>query len=207
MNRKIRILLADDHLVVRMGLAALIGLEKDMALVGEAADGAEAVRLFGTLRPDLVIMDLVMPRLNGVAATAEIRKAEPDAKILILTSFGTSDEILRALDAGAVGAIVKDSAKGELIDAIRAVARGQPTLSPALRRQMAGAPSRPVISDRQRDILQYISKGLNNGEIADILGVGRDCVKSHLRAAFERLGVTTRAEAVATAISFDLIQP
>ena len=119
MKRKIRILLADDHLVVRMGLAAIIGIEKDFELAGEAGNGREAVRLAAELDPDVIIMDLMMPQMDGVEATERIFRQNPDAKILILTTFGGSDDLKRALDAGALGAMVKDSAHAELIDAIR----------------------------------------------------------------------------------------
>ena len=114
-NRKIRVMLADDHLVVRMGLAAIISIERDMELVGEAADGLAAVKLAAELRPDVVIMDIMMPKLDGVAATAEIHKRNPDTRILVLTSFGTSEDLRRALASGATGALVKDSAQTELV--------------------------------------------------------------------------------------------
>ena len=124
MKRKIRILLADDHLVVRMGLAAIIGIEKDFELAGEAGNGQDAVRLAAELNPDVIIMDLMMPKMDGVRATEKILKENPDRKILILTTFGASEDIKRALDTGAICAMVKDSAHAELIDAIRATARG-----------------------------------------------------------------------------------
>ena len=122
-------MLADDHLVVRMGLAAIISIERDMELVGEAADGVAAVKLAAELRPDVVIMDIMMPKLDGVAATAEIRKRNPNTRILILTTFGTSEDLRRALAAGATGALVKDSAQTELVSAIRECAAGKKTLS------------------------------------------------------------------------------
>ena len=118
-KKKIRVMLADDHLVVRMGLAAIISIERDMELVGEAADGAEAVKRAAELHPDVVIMDIMMPKLDGVTATAEIRKRNPETQILILTTFGTSDDLRRALEVGATGALVKDSAQTELVSAIR----------------------------------------------------------------------------------------
>ena len=206
MKRKIRILLADDHLVVRMGLAAIIGIEKDFELAGEAGNGREAVRLAAELDPDVIIMDLMMPQMDGVEATERIFRQNPDAKILILTTFGDSEDLKRALDAGALGAMVKDSAHAELIDAIRATARGERTLSPAIRSQLRSSTLLPDLTPRQLEILSYVAKGLNNREIAPLIGIGPDCVKAHLKTAFARLGATSRSEAVAIAVNSKLIE-
>ena len=206
MKRKIRILLADDHLVVRMGLAAIIGIEKDFELAGEAGNGREAVRLAAELDPDVIIMDLMMPQMDGVEATERIFRQNPDAKILILTTFGASEDIRRALDAGAIGAMVKDSAHAELIDAIHATARGERTLSPSIRSQLRTSDSAPSLTPRQLEILSYVAKGLNNREIAPLIGIGPDCVKAHLKTAFARLGVASRSEAVAIAIREHLLK-
>ena len=206
MNRKTRILIADDHLVVRLGLAAIIGIEKDMFVVGEACDGQEAVRLAVALKPDVIVMDLMMPKLGGADATETILRTNPAAKILILTTFGTSDELHRALDAGAIGALVKDSAHAELIDAIRATARGERTLSPSIKSQLKTADATPNLTPRQLEILSYVAKGLNNREIAPLIGIGPDCVKAHLKTAFARLGATSRSEAVAIAVNSKLIE-
>ena len=206
MKRKIRILLADDHLVVRMGLAAIIGIEKDFELAGEAGNGQDAVRLAAELNPDVIIMDLMMPKLNGVKATEKILKENPDRKILILTTFGASEDIRRALDAGAIGAMVKDSAHAELIGAIHATARGERTLSPSIRSQLRTSDSTPSLTPRQLEILSYVAKGLNNREIAPLVGIGPDCVKAHLKTAFARLGATSRSEAVAIAVNSKMIE-
>ena len=203
---RIRILLADDHLVVRMGLAAIIGIEKDFELAGEAGNGREAVRLAAELDPDVIIMDLMMPQLNGVEATERIFRQNPDAKILILTTFGDSEDLKRALDAGALGAMVKDSAHAELIDAIRATARGERTLSPAIRSQLRSSTPQPDLTPRQIEILSYVAKGLNNREIAPLIGIGPDCVKAHLKTAFARLGATSRSDAAAIAVNSKLIE-
>ena len=202
---KIRILLADDHLVVRMGLAAIISIERDMEVVGEAADGAESVKLAAELHPDVVIMDIMMPKLDGVAATAEIRKHNPETKILILTTFGTSDELRRALDVGATGALVKDSAQTELVSAIRECAAGRKIISPAVARQLQYEMPKIELSPRQLEMLSYVAKGFNNAEIANMVGIGRDCVKAHLSAAFTRLNASSRSEAVAIAIRLGLL--
>ena len=204
-NRKIRVMLADDHLVVRMGLAAIISIERDMELVGEAADGLAAVKLAAELRPDVVIMDIMMPKLDGVAATAEIHKRNPDAHMLVLTSFGTSEDLRRALASGATGALVKDSAQTELVSAIRECAAGKKTISPSIARQLKCEMPKTELSPRQLEMLSYVAKGFNNAEIASMVGIGRDCVKAHLSAAFTRLGASSRSEAVAIAIRENLI--
>lgn len=206
MNRKTRILIADDHLVVRMGLTAIIGIEKDMTVVGEACDGQEAVRLAAALKPDVIIMDLMMPKLGGASATEAILKTNPDAQILILTTFSSSDELRRALDAGAVGALVKDSAHNQLIGAIRHTASGERTISPEIERQLKTSGQEPELTPRQTEILTYVAKGLNNREIAEQIGIGPDCVKAHLKTAFSRLGAASRSEAVVLALRKGLIR-
>ena len=206
MKRKIRILLADDHLVVRMGLAAIIGIENDFELAGEADNGQDAVRLAAELKPDVIIMDLMMPKQDGVRATECILKENPDQKILILTTFGASEDIKRTLDAGAIGAMVKDSAHAELIGAIRATARGERTLSPSIKNQLKASDSTPNLTPRQLEILTYVAKGLNNREIAPLIGIGPDCVKAHLSSCFARLGAASRSEAVAIALRKHLLK-
>lgn len=205
-SNTIKIVLADDHLVVRMGLAAIIGIETDLSLVGEASDGLEAVQLVDKLNPDVVIMDLMMPRLSGAAATEQILKKHPGVKILILTSFGNSDEISRALEAGALGALVKDSAYDELIAAIHAVHAGKRTLSPAIKRQLTAIPQEAELKPRQLEVLNYVAKGFNNREIAKLIGIGPDCVKAHLSSCFARLGAASRSEAVAIALRKNLLK-
>lgn len=205
-SNTIKIVLADDHLVVRMGLAAIIGIETDLSLVGEASDGLEAVQLVDKLNPDVVIMDLMMPRLSGAAATEQILKKHPGVNILILTSFGNSDEISRALEAGALGALVKDSAYDELIAAIHAVHAGKRTLSPAIKRQLTAIPQEAELKPRQLEVLNYVAKGFNNREIAKLIGIGPDCVKAHLSSCFARLGAVSRSEAVAIALRKNLLK-
>ena len=205
MNSKTTILIADDHLVVRMGLATIIGLEKDLIVAGEAKDGAEAVRLAGELKPDVIVMDLMMPRLDGAEATAKILAADPSAKILILTTFSSSEGVKAALDAGAVGAIVKDSSDAELLAAMRAAAAGRRTVSREIRRHLSVAESAPSLSRRQTEILLYVAKGMTTDEISKMLGIGPDCVKAHLRTACSLLDASSRSEAAAIAVAKGLI--
>ena len=205
-NRKTKVLLADDHLVVRMGLAAIIDLENDLSVVGEAGDGREAIRLAAELQPDVIVMDLMMPKLNGADATAEIIRTNPAAKVLILTTFGSSEELKRALGNGAVGAIVKDSDHAELLAAIRSTATGKRHISPVIDRQLKAAEPEIELTPRQIEILGYVAKGLNNAEIARTIGIGRDCVKAHLKTAFARLNAASRAEAVTIALNKHLLK-
>ena len=205
MNRPIKILLADDHQVVRMGLAAIIAAENDMSLVGEASDGAEAVALTRKLAPDVVLMDLLMPQKDGASATAEILAANPDAKILVLTTFGESDEMKRAMEAGATGALIKDTPREELVAAIRKVADGQKVVSPEIAHVLANRPERPQLSSRQLEVLGYVAKGMTSKAISSKMGITADCVNGHLRAIFAHLNATSRTEAVATAMRLGLI--
>ena len=203
---KLRILLADDHLVVRMGLSSIIALEGDLTVVGEAANGAEAIRQADALRPDVIVMDLMMPSVNGAEATKRILQANPAAKVLILTTFGTSDELRHALDNGAMSAIVKDSDHGELLTALRATAAGERYISPVIERQLKAVDDQPTLTSRQIEILQLVAKGYSNPEIARILHHGRDCIKAHLKTAFSRLGAASRAEAVSIAQRMNLLK-
>lgn len=203
-GEKTRILLADDHLVVRMGLAAIISFEKDMCLVGEASDGEEAVRKAADLRPDVIVMDLMMPKLDGAEAAARIRAADPSAKVLVLTTFGGSGEMKRAIEAGVAGALVKGASKPELLSAIRRIAAGERVIGAEIARALEMLP--PVeLSERQIEVLRLAAKGLSNREIAELLDVGIDCVKDHLKAVFSRLDASTRTEAVAIAVARGLV--
>ncbi len=203
---KLRILIADDHLVVRMGLATLLSIEEGIEVVGEASDGAEALQLTKSLRPDVVVMDLMMPNMDGLEATARIHSEAPDTRILILTTFSESPNVRKVLEAGATGAIIKDANRESLVAAIRKVAVGERVVSQEMQEAFGLAESIPSLSPRQLEILGYVAKGLNNKDIASLLGIGRDCVKAHLKAAFTRLGAASRSEAVAIALNNGLIK-
>lgn len=204
---KIKILLADDHLIVRMGLRTILSIEDDFFVCGEAASGTEAIREALRLKPDVVLMDLMMPKMNGVEATAEIVKNAPMAHVLILTTYATSDLLRSAFDAGACGAIVKDSSRSLLAKAIRETAAGRRFVSPDIPSGLDAPTGSIAFSDRQLKILRLVAKGFNNKEIAEFVGISRDTVKASLKTIFARLGAASRAEAVALAIRERLLKP
>ena len=204
--KNIRVLIADDHAIVRHGLCALLGTERGIEVVGEAKDGNEAVARTKQLAPDVVIMDIVMPRKDGVEATEEIRAAVPSAKIVVLTSFGTSDKISRAIEAGATGALMKTAEDRELLSAIRTVANGGRVISPAVRKLISTDPPAPELTPRQLEILQAMARGLTNKDIAKMFGIRTDGVNEHVLAILAKLGAANRTEAVATAVRKQLVR-
>ena len=204
---KIKILLADDHLIVRMGLRTILSIEDDFFVCGEAASGTEAIREALRLKPDVVLMDLMMPKMNGVEATAEIVKNAPTTHVLILTTYATSDLLRSAFDAGASGALVKDSSRSLLAKAIRETAAGRRFISPDIQSGLDAPTGSIAFSDRQLKILRLVAKGFNNKEIAEFVGISRDTVKASLKTIFARLGAASRAEAVALAIRERLLKP
>ena len=206
MKAKVRVLIADDHSVVRMGLDSLLGTAKNVEVVGEAINGDEAVRKALKLRPDVVVMDLVMPRKDGVAATEEILAAAPETKVLILTTFGTSDDIARALKAGVTGAIMKSATNRELLAAVQSVAQGRRFVSAEVEGILANDPPIPELSQRQREILESIARGLTNREIATQLDISLESVKSHVKVILEKLEASSRTEAAAIAQRKNLLK-
>ncbi len=205
----IRILLADDHPVVRAGLAGMLGTEPDLEVVGEASDGDEAVSLVERVRPDIVLMDLQMPRLDGVAAIRRIREASAPPSILVLTTYDTDARILAAVEAGANGYLLKDAPREELFAAIRAAAAGGTPLSPAvasrlMQRVRSGGDE--ALSPREIDVIELVARGSSNTEIARRLRISEATVKTHLLHIFEKLGVGDRTSAVTTALRRGLIQ-
>ena len=198
--------IADDHAIVRMGLSALLDAEDDIEVVGEADDGKAAVRTVLKLQPDVVVLDLMMPVMDGIAATREIKTTLPSVKVLILTTSTVSDDLAHAIDAGADGAITKSTANAKLLSAIRTVAAGRKFISPEVARLIATDPPAPSLTDRQRDILDGLTRGLTNAEIANQLGIALDSVKEHINVVFSKLGAANRTEAVAIALRKQLLK-
>ena len=205
MKQKIKILLADDHAIVRMGLASLLGTQDGFEIVGDAEDGEAAVDNAIRLKPDVVVMDLMMPKKDGSEATAEICAALPETKVIILTTFGTSDGIANALNAGATGALMKSAPNSQLVEAIRTVAAGGRIISEEVERLMEEDPPAKALTPRQLQILEGLTRGLTNQDIATALGIREDRVKEHVNAILERLGAANRTEAVAIAMRKHLL--
>ena len=188
MSDDIRILIADDHAVVREGLRALIDTEPGMELAGEAADGEETVKRAQALRPDVILMDLVMPHKDGIEAIGEIKQENPDTRILVLTSFAEDEKVFAAIKAGALGYLLKDASPQELLKAIREVHRGEPSLQPAiahkvmreLQRESNLPPTEEPLTEREEEVLALVAQGLANQDIADKLFVSERTVRAHV---------------------------
>lgn len=204
--KKTRILLVDDHAVVRMGLSAIINLQADLKVCGETENGEAAVRLAAELKPDVVVMDFSLPGMDGAEATAAVLKASPSSKVLILTSFGTSSDLARAMAAGAVGAVTKNLSNDELSSAIRDTARGIQHFSPEIRQTLSEGTDDKAFTKRQMEVLDSITRGLSNDDIALMLGISKSRVKQHLNEVYEKLGASNRAEAVAIAMRRQLLK-
>jgi DNA-binding NarL/FixJ family response regulator len=205
----IRLLIADDHPVVRDGLRAMLATQPDMELVGEAATGAEAVTQARAMRPDVVLMDLQMPGLDGPGAIATLREQAPEIQVLVLTTYGTDADITRAIDAGATGYLLKDAPREQLFSAIRSAARGESVLSPSVATRVLGrmrAPAQEALSPRELEILQAVARGLSNKEIGRQLYVSEATVKTHLLRVFSKLGVDDRTAAVTVALERGIIR-
>jgi len=200
MGQPIKILIADDHALLRRGLATLLGFDKGITVVGDAKNGEEAVKAAIKLKPDVVVMDLSMPVMDGVEATRQIREALSDTHVLILTSYSTSVDVSRAMEAGASGAFVKDAEDERLVDAIRTVAAGGTAFSPEIEAMIKSEPHPPELTERQRKILDATSKGLSSEKIAARLGISTYAVNQHLDAIRRKLGAQSRTEAVAIAL-------
>ena len=204
--KKIKIILVDDHGIVRKGLRSLLEMEDDLSVVGEAADGKTAVMETLRLRPDVVVMDLMMPKMDGTTATAEIRKTTSAVKILLLTTFATSEGIARSLEAGANGAIFKSSADDTIVEAIRSIHKGVEYVSPDVRDLLRTDPPVPELTQKQLDILTSVTRGLSNADIAKEYGIAEITVRAHLKPIFAKLGAANRTEAVAIALRKQLVK-
>ena len=203
---KLRILIVDDHAILRMGLASLLNSKGEIEVVGDAANGSSGIKKAQKLKPDVVIMDLMMPGMDGCETTRRLIAQDPDAKVLILTTFGTSDVINRALEAGAKGAIMKNCDFEELLTAIRTVADGKDYVSAEIKRILSKDPPVAALSPRQKEILASIVRGLSNPDIAKQLGISLDMVKEHVETLFQKIGAANRAEAVAIALRKHLLK-
>lgn len=203
--KKIRLLVVDDHFVVRLGLASALNLEPDMEVVAEARTGREAVDAYARVRPDVVVMDYQLPELNGAEATAAIRAASPDARVIILSVYKGEEDVHRAVAAGAAGYLPKSSEPNELLDAIRVVHRGRRYFPQAIDAALAQRAARTELSDREREVLAMLVKGRSNKEIGAALGISENTVKVHTTKVFEKLGVADRLEAVTVAIQRGIV--
>jgi DNA-binding NarL/FixJ family response regulator len=201
----IGILVADDHFIVRMGLIGLVNTEPNMVIVGEAADGNQAVDLYGKCKPDLVLMDLRMPIKDGIEATIEIRRQDPSARVLMLTTFDGDTDIHKALQAGAQGYVLKSATGQELIPAIQVVAAGHRWIPKEIAKRLASRKVFEELTSREQQVLQLLVKGWANKQIGDQLNISEYTVKDHLKSVFGKLQVVDRTEAVTAAIQRGII--
>ena len=202
----LHVLIADDHAVVRIGLSALLETEPGISVVGVAKDGEEAVAETLRLRPDVVVMDLMMPKKTGIEATAEILAALPETKVIVLTTFAASDAIARALELGAAGAVMKTADDAELISIIRTVAGGGRVVSEEIQKLLTDDPPAEKLTPRQIDILSSVTRGFTNADIAKQLGLQEQSVKEHISAIFAKIGAANRSEAVAITLRKQLLK-
>jgi len=207
MTRAIRVLIVDDHAIVREGLSMLLGEEADIEVVGEARDGADAVIQAGVHQPDVILMDLVMPEMDGIAATARIRQQYPQCQVLVLTSFAEDQRVPDAIQAGAVGYLLKDVLKSNLLQAIRDAARGEPTLHPEAQRQLMRQVVAPpaanlldTLTEREMDVLRLLAHGQSNKEIAAALHLTEGTVKGYVSTVLSKLQVADRTQAALYAV-------
>ncbi len=208
MNVPIRILIVDDHAIVRKGTRALLATERDFEVVGEAGDGAEAVAQAQALIPDVILMDLVMPKLDGIEATRQITAHQPGVRVLVLTSFAADDKVFPAIKAGALGYLLKDSSPAELVQAIRQVYQGQPSLEPSIARKVLSELSHPPktpltlepLTVRELEVLRLVAQGRNNKEIAEQLMITEMTVRTHVSNILSKLHLASRTQAALYAL-------
>jgi NarL family two-component system response regulator LiaR len=208
MQSPIRVLIADDHEIVRKGIRALLTTKRDIQVIGEARNGAEAVTLAQTLHPDVILMDLMMPKMDGVQATREITTGQPGVRVLILTSFSADENVFPAIKAGALGYLLKDSGPQELVQAIRQVFRGEPSLDPSVARkvlaELSAPPPKPLTPDpltaREMEILRLVAQGKSNKEIAGDLVIAEETVHTHVSNILSKLHLASRTQAALYAL-------
>lgn len=213
MSDPIRIAVVDDHMVVRKGIIAMLETEPDLQVVGEGSNGREAVELAVSLHPDVILMDLVMPEMDGIEATRQIKQHAPEVHVLVLTSFSSNDKVLPSLNAGAIGYLLKDSNTTDLVRAIHQVARGEGSLHPLVTRQLlkqltsSSDSSAPVeeLTEREAEVLKYIARGLSNHEIAEQLVVSNATVNTHVSKILAKLNLTSRTQAALYALRKGLV--
>jgi NarL family two-component system response regulator LiaR len=211
----IRVLIADDHAIVREGLRALIDTEPGLELVGEASDGVEAIRLARSLKPDVLLLDLLMPRKDGLAVIAELKQHELETRILVLTSFAEDDKVFPAIKAGALGYLLKDTTPHNLLQAIRDVYHGESSLHPTIARKLIGELHRPSspppageeLTEREVEVLSLVAQGLSNQEIADQLVVSERTVRKHVSNILGKLHLANRTQAALYAIQTGIAKP
>lgn len=206
-GERIRILIAEDNVLTRLGEVAMIETQPDMEVVAQARDGAEALALFEAARPDVVVADLRMPHFDGVHLTARLREREPGVRVLLLSHYDGGENVGRALEAGALGYLGKDAHGGELVDAIRAVARGRRYLPPSLAASVAERDNAPPLSTRERQVLREMGRGRSNQQIADALRLAPTTVNVHVHNVLKKLGAHNRTEAVRIAERRGLLAP
>ncbi len=211
MNDEIRVIVVDDHAIVRKGISALLATEPGIQVVGEASNGAEALDQASSLLPDVMLMDLVMPQMDGIEAIRQIKTRQPDIRILVLTSFAADDKVLPAIKAGALGYLLKDSSPEDLVSAIRQVYRGESWLHPTIARKVLQELTRPVehkpapdssqsLTEREAEVLRLIAQGLSNREIADRLVLSEATVRTHVSNILNKLHLASRTQAALYAL-------
>ncbi len=203
---KIRVILADDHPVVRDGLATIVNQQTDMAVVAEAADGEEAVRLYAEHRPDVMVLDLRMPRQDGAAVVEQVLERDPKARLLIMTTYDGDEDIFRSLSRGAKGYLLKDAPRQEILLAIRAVSEGRPYTSSAVAAKALRRLSKPTLTPRELDVLQQLAEGRSNKDIARRLSISEGTAKAHVKSILTKLDAMSRTEAVAVAHKRGLVR-
>ena len=203
---RIRVICVDDHDVVRAGLAAFINSQEDMELVGDASSGESAVQLYSSERPDVVLLDLHLPGMSGTETMLEILREHSDARVIVFTVYNCDSDVLQAVQAGARGYLLKDSLRKELVEAIRAVNRGERVMSVEISGRLMECYQKPVLTRREHEVLDLMGDGLQNGEIADALKISVETVKLHVKSILEKLDVDNRTKAVAAALHRGIIR-